>query len=186
MVKRIGLIVAALVAGVAGVQAGGDGALAAGRDRAIVVNDGGRVTRVWDGDTVVIVPPGRRKSFTCRLYGIDAPETPKRGVPGQPYGAASASELRKLVLGQDVAVELTGEQSYGRQVGIILLNGLDLNREMVRRGYAWAYVRHLRRPHASAYLGAEQEARQARRGLWRDRNPMPPWEFRRKLRVGSR
>ncbi|MRR39084.1 nuclease, partial [bacterium] len=33
-----------------------------------------------------------------------------------------------------------------------------------------------------SYLAAEQEARQAGRGLWRDRNPMPPWEFRRKLR----
>ncbi|CAG0971878.1 Thermonuclease [Geobacteraceae bacterium] len=184
--KRIGLIVAALLAGMSGVLAGGVGASAAGRDRADAVVAGGRVTRVWDGDTVVIAPPGRGKSYTCRLYGIDAPETPKKGVPGQPYCVASAAELRKLVLSRDVAVELTGEQSHGRQVGIILLNGVDLNREMVRRGYAWAYVRHLRRPHASAYLGAEQEARQARRGLWLDRNPMPPWEYRRKLRVGSR
>lgn len=186
MVKRIGLIVVVLLAGLTGVLTGGDGASATGHDRAGVVIVGGRVTKVWDGDTVVIAPTRTKKSYTCRLYGIDAPETPKKGVPGQPYGAAAGAELRKLVLGRDVAVELTGEQSHGRQVGIILLNGMDLNREMVRRGYAWAYVRHLRRPHASAYLGAEQEARQARRGLWGERNPMPPWEFRRKLRVGSR
>ncbi|GLI39723.1 thermonuclease family protein [Geobacter hydrogenophilus] len=179
--KRTALIAAALLAGLSGVPAGGDGAAADGRNLA----SGGRVTRVWDGDTVVITPQGG-KAYTCRLYGIDAPETPKKGVPGQPYGAAAAAELRRLVLGRNVAVELTGEQSYRRQVGIILLDGVDLNREMARRGYAWAYVRHLRRPHVSAYLGAEQEARQARRGLWRDRNPMPPWEFRRNLCMDRR
>lgn len=170
--KRFSLIVLAVFAGMAVVGAGGSVSLAAG----------GRVTKVWDGDTVVVQPAGGGRSYTCRLYGIDAPETPKKGVPGQPYGQASAAELRRMALGREVAVEFTGEQSHGRQVGIILLNGRDLNQEMVRRGYAWAYVRHLRRPHASTYLAAEQEARQAKRGLWRDRNPMPPWEFRGKLR----
>jgi len=175
-VKNIGLSVLAVLVGLVVVGAGWDLSLAAG----------GRVTRVWDGDTVVIRPAGGGRSYTCRLYGIDAPETPKEGIPGQPYGQAAAAQLRRMVLGREVAVEFTGEQSYGRQVGIIILNGVDLNQEMVRRGYAWAYVRHLRRPHISAYLAAEQEARQARRGVWRDSNPMPPWEFRRKLRRDRR
>lgn len=170
--KRFSLIVLAVFVSMVVVGTGGSVCLAAG----------GRVTKVWDGDTVVVQPASGERSYTCRLYGIDAPETPKKGVPGQPYGQASSVELRRMALGREVAVEFTGEQSHGRQVGIILLNGRDLNQEMVRRGYAWAYVRHLRRPHASTYLAAEQEARQARRGLWRDRNPMPPWEFRRKLR----
>uniref|UniRef100_A0A831TYE0 Nuclease n=1 Tax=Geobacter metallireducens TaxID=28232 RepID=A0A831TYE0_GEOME len=174
--KTIGLSVLAVLVGLVVVGAGWGVSLAAG----------GRVTKVWDGDTVVIRPLGGGRSYTCRLYGIDAPETPKDGIPGQPYGQASAAELRRMALGREVAVEFTGEQSHGRQVGIIFLDGRDLNQEMVRRGYAWAYVRHLRRPHASAYLAAEQEARQAGRGLWRERNPVPPWEFRGKLRKDRR
>ena len=181
MGKRISLSGAALLAGLFCTLANAYVVSAV----AYTLASGGRVTRVWDGDTVVITPP-RGRSFTCRLYGIDAPETSRKGVPGQPYGAAAAAKLRKLVLGRDVEVKLTGEQSYKRQIGIIMLDGVDLNQEMVRRGYAWAYVRYLRRPFASAYLGAEEDARRARRGLWRDRNPMPPWEFRGKLRRDRR
>ncbi|ABB32602.1 nuclease (SNase domain protein) [Geobacter metallireducens RCH3] len=185
MVKRGASIVAVLLTGLCYTPTNAHVVSAAGRDFAYTSTSGGRVTRVWDGDTVVITPPWGR-SFTCRLYGIDAPETPGKGVPGQPHGAAAAAKLRKLVLGRDVAVKLTGERSYKRQIGIIMLDGVDVNQEMVRRGYAWAYVRYLRRPYVSDYLGAEQKARQARRGLWRDRNPMPPWEFRRMLRKWRR
>lgn len=59
-------------------------------------------------------------------------------------------------------------------------DGQDINLEMVRRGYAWAYKQYLRRPYASAYIEAEREARGKRLGLWRDDNPTPPWEFRHK------
>lgn len=186
MVKCIGLIAVSLLAGLLLVPVGGRAASADASGRFDTVAEYGRVTRVWDGDTVVITPVGKRKGYNCRLYGIDAPETRKKEIPGQPYGVAAAAALRKLVLGREVVVELTGEQSYRRKVGIILLEGVDLNREMVRKGYAWAYVRHLRGPYASAYLEAEREARQERRGLWRDRNPLPPWEFRSQLRVNGK
>lgn len=185
--NRTALIVLAVIAELIIMLPGGGVSSAAGRGQEdFSLASSGRVARVWDGDTVVIEPVGGGSPYTCRLYGIDAPETPKKGVPGQPYGQASGAELRRFVLRRDVRVKFTGGQSHGRLIGIVLLDGMDMNREMVRRGYAWAYVRHLRRPHASAYLGAEQEARQARRGLWRDYNPTPPWEFRRKLRVGRR
>lgn len=58
----------------------------------------------------------------------------------------------------------------------------DINQEMVREGFAWAYQRYLDRPYASGYIEAEEQARRERRGLWRQGNPVAPWEFRKGLR----
>jgi len=49
---------------------------------------------------------------------------------------------------------------------------------MVKRGYAWAYRRYLKGPYASEYLEAEKVARASQLGLWEQKNPQPPWEFR--------
>ncbi len=148
----------------------------------------GKVMKVSDGDTVVISPIEGGAFFKCRLYGIDAPETPKvskRGrviKPGQPYGEEAAKELKKLILGEIVTVTTTGAKTYNREVCRIYRGGMDVNLEMVKRGYAWAYTHYLKRPYASEYIEAEKEAREKHRGLWQDANPAPPWEFRRGLR----
>ncbi|MDH4027718.1 MAG: thermonuclease family protein [Nitrospirota bacterium] len=140
----------------------------------------GTVTRVVDGDTVIVRPDiaGGRK-LTCRLYGIDAPETPKRGRRGQEYGREADRVMRNLVLGCRVDATLTGDKTYNRDVCIIKKDGMDINREMVSRGYAWAYRRYLKGPYASEYIDAESRARAMRLGLWQQSNPQPPWEFRR-------
>lgn len=142
----------------------------------------GTVMQVKDGDTVTVIPAEGGQGFICRLYGIDAPETSKRGKSGQPYGEEATKELKKLVLGQTVNIETTGAKTYKREVCIIKKNGIDINLEMVKRGYAWAYVQYLKRPHASIYIDAEREARAKRLGLWADNNPMPPWEWRKAKR----
>ncbi|AAR34575.1 thermonuclease family protein [Geobacter sulfurreducens] len=144
---------------------------------------GDRVITVKDGDTVVIAPAGGGKPYPCRLYGIDTPETPKKRKQGQPYGQEAADELSSLVLGKEVKVLLTGDTTYNRQVGTIEVDGVNVNLEMVRRGYAWAYVQYLRRPHVSEYREAEEDARRQRLGLWQDHNPVPPWEFRKRQRL---
>jgi micrococcal nuclease len=144
----------------------------------------GKVMHVKDGDTVVISPVEGGSFFTCRLYGIDAPETnrPRFGQPGQRYGEEASRELKKLILGETVEVTTTGQKTYKREVCLIRKDGVDINLEMVRMGYAWAYRQYLRRPYASDYIEAEKEARAKRLGLWADPNPTPPWEFRRRLR----
>lgn len=141
----------------------------------------GKVMQVKDGDTVVVNPEDGGQFFICRLYGIDAPETthPRFGKKSQPYGEEAARELKKLILGQNVQVFLTGQKTYNREVCLIKKDGLDVNLEMVKRGYAWAYKQYLKRPHASEYINAENEARRRKLGLWQDNNPTPPWEFRR-------
>lgn len=145
-----------------------------------------RVTAVRDGDTVVVEPPGGGERITCRLYGIDAPETPKRDKQGQPYGKQAMKVLKGLVSDRDVTVTFIGERTYSREVCRIEKDGIDINQEMIRRGYAWAYVEYLKRPHASSYAGAEEEARKRRMGLWQDVNPTPPWEFRKRQRVAEK
>jgi micrococcal nuclease len=61
---------------------------------------------------------------------------------------------------------------------IIYKDSMNINLEMVKAGYAWAYRQYLKRPYTSEYIDAETEARQARRGLWQQANPTPPWEWR--------
>ncbi len=138
----------------------------------------GTVTKVSDGDTIV-VRPFSGKLFKCRLYGIDTPEISHNGIVGQPYGNAAERELKNLILHTTVDITLTGDKTYEREVCIIKKMGVDINREMVIRGYAWAYIEYLKGPYASEYIRAEAEARKMRRGLWQQRNPTPPWEFRR-------
>ena len=105
-----------------------------------------------------------------------------RRTGNAPSPTKAARELQRLILGQTVEVKLTGQKTHNREVCIIEKDGKDINKEMVRRGYAWAYRKHLRRPYTSEYIGAEEEARAQRLGLWQQTNPQPPWEFRRQVR----
>ena len=64
---------------------------------------------------------------------------------------------------------------YGRTLARIEVEGQDVNRQMVADGLAWHYVRYSK---DAGLAAAEREARAAARGLWADREPVPPWEWR--------
>ncbi|MEM3647082.1 MAG: thermonuclease family protein [Thermofilum sp.] len=144
----------------------------------------GKVVRVPDGDTIRLeLPysvPGVRTykdgTIAVRLRGVDAPEL------SQPYGRESKAHLEGLVLGKTVRVEIKDIDRYGRIVGYVWVNGTNVNLEQVRKGYAWAYAEYLDRPYASEFYEAEKEARKNRLGLWRESNPTPPWEYRKRRR----
>jgi micrococcal nuclease len=142
----------------------------------------GKVMQVKDGDTVVISPVEGGQFYTCRLYGIDTPEITHGKKPGQPYGEEASKGLKRLILGQTVEVTTTGAKIYNREVCMIKKAGQDINLEMVKLGYAWAYKQYLKRPYASEYIDAERSAREKHLGLWKDNNPTPPWEFRKRQR----
>lgn len=126
-----------------------------------------RVSSVIDGDTLVVAN-GRHK-LTVRLADIDAPEK------DQAHGAASRDALAALVLHQAVQVMPLVTDDYGRMVATLHLGDIDVNATQVRRGWAWENSRF----HANRNLKAlEREARRARRGLWGEAHPLPPWEFR--------
>ena len=148
----------------------------------------GRVVEVADGDTLTVLaaagragsmnpPPPATTQHKIRLNGIDAPES------HQAFGNVSKQRLSSLVFGKDICVKYTKRDKYGRILGIIYIDNLDINLEMLRAGLAWHYKRFDSTP---AYAAAESEARQNRRGLWSDPNPTPPEEFRKAKRNGCR
>ena len=145
----------------------------------------GVVRAVFDGDTVLLATRGQDR-LMVRLYGIDAPETAKRNMPAQPFGKAAKLTLMYKVMGRRVTAEIVDTDQYQRAVAVIRYEGRDINREMVSEGLAWSYRQYLRGPYASEYIQAEERARSLHKGLWRDANPIPPWEFRQALGGGKR
>lgn len=134
----------------------------------------GRVVGVADGDTITVLDAANQLR-KIRLEGIDAPEK------SQPFGQCSKQSLSDLVYGKVVKVDTHKSDRYGRQVGKVLIQGVDVNLEQVSRGLAWHYKAYAREQAAvdqSKYASAEDAARSARKGLWRDAAPMPPWDWR--------
>lgn len=134
----------------------------------------GRVVHVTDGDTITVLDI-RNQQHKIRLAGIDAPER------RQAYGNASKRHLASLVAGKAVSVDWQKRDKYKRIVGKVLLDGQDICLEQIKVGMAWHYKKYEREQlpqDRSIYAAAEDEARAARRGLWKDANPMPPWERR--------
>lgn len=128
----------------------------------------GKVVSVHDGDTLTVLDAANVQ-HKVRLHGIDAPERK------QAFGTVARERLAGLTAGKSVTVLLHDRDKYGRLVAGIVVEGQDVNRQMVAEGLAWHYVRYSRDPGLAA---AEREARAAGRGLWRDREPVPPWEWR--------
>jgi endonuclease YncB( thermonuclease family) len=137
----------------------------------------GMVRAVFDGDTLLLATPDRSR-LRVRLYGIDAPETAKPDRPGQPFGAIARRTLMYKIMGRQISAEIMESDQYRRSVAIIRYAGRDINYEMLDEGMAWAYRPYLTGTYATEYPGAERAARSRRRGLWRDADPLPPWEFR--------
>jgi endonuclease YncB( thermonuclease family) len=106
-----------------------------------------------------------------RLAEIDTPES------RQPYGNRAKQALSALVFGKEVRVVVVDTDRYGRTVGRVYADALDVNAAMVRQGAAWVYRKYSRDP---SLLLLEQEARSARRGLWAlpETERTPPWEWR--------
>lgn len=127
----------------------------------------GRVVGVTDGDTIKVLCD--RTEVKVRLAEIDAPER------GQPFGAKAKVALSDLVFGREVRLDVTDTDRYGRSVARVWVGRTDANREMIRRGYAWAYRKYLT---DTTLLDDEAAAQRARSGLWADAVPTPPWEFR--------
>jgi endonuclease YncB( thermonuclease family) len=127
----------------------------------------GKVVGVHDGDTLTVMRSG--EGVKVRLNQIDAPEL------GQAYGRQSKQSLSDLCFGRQAEVREEGRDKYGRVLGRVFCAGTDANAEQVRRGYAWFYVQYGRDP---ALRELEASARAGRAGLWADRNPTPPWNFR--------
>ena len=130
-----------------------------------------RVIGIKDGDTVVLLTAAKTE-ITVRLSEIDAPERK------QAFGTVSRTFLSDLIFGKEVKLEKLGTDRYGRTLGFIFLrNGTNVNLEMVKNGMAWQYEKYSK---SAVLKKAQASAKSMSIGLWRDLNPVAPWEFRRK------
>ena len=127
-----------------------------------------RVVSVHDGDTITCLDEGN-KQHRIRIDGIDAPER------GQPFGNVARDRMTTLAKGKTATIHGHGNDRYGRLLATVEIEGDDLGLRLVAEGLAWHYVQFNNDPLLAA---AEQKARVARRGLWADAKPVPPWEWR--------
>lgn len=136
----------------------------------------GRVIGVADGDTITILD-NTNTQYKIRLAGIDAPEKK------QPFGNVSRKSLSDMVYGKQVIVDWNKQDRYGRTVGKVLVNGIDANLEQVKNGLAWFYKKYQNEQPLQDrldYLHAQEAAENSKLGLWIDKEPIAPWDFRKK------
>ena len=139
----------------------------------------GEVVAVADGDTVTLLDK-ENKQFKLRLAYIDAPEK------AMPFGQAAKQSLSDLVYRQTVSADIDDVDRYGRGVARIKKGEQDINLTQVAAGLAWHYAIYAKKTQSrsdfSQYHDAQQAAQSSQMGLWQDRDPTPPWDWRRNQR----
>lgn len=136
----------------------------------------GRVVGVIDGDTIDILTVDREQ-IRIRLAGIDAPEK------AQPFGNRAKQKMSDLVFDKTARVEFSKRDRYGRVIGKVLVDGRDASLGLIDSGLAWHYKKYASEQSAgdrASYSAAEEKARSLSIGLWRDDQPIAPWDWRRR------
>jgi micrococcal nuclease len=126
------------------------------------------VVGVHDGDTLTGLTVDHHQ-VKVRLEGIDAPEL------GQPFGKAAKRALSEKAFGNGAKIIVASHDQYGRVVGHVTVNGRDVGKDLVREGFAWCDPRF---NHDKTLVADEQAARRTKAGLWAEKSPTPPWEYR--------
>jgi endonuclease YncB( thermonuclease family) len=145
----------------------------------------GSVVAVADGDTVTVLDSNYVR-HKVRVAGIDAPEK------SQPFGGRSKRSLSALAYGKEASVEWKKKDRYGRIVGKVLVRPadcrdcsmtFDVGMAQLSTGMAWWYRKYAAEQSTDdreRYEAVELQAREEGQGLWRDAEPVPPWEWRRR------
>jgi micrococcal nuclease len=161
MLRRLLPIILLAVAGAIGGQSllDGGGAGAGGGPAAATVE------RVVDGDTIVL-----RGGERVRYIGVDTPESVKPGSPVECFGKAASRANARLVEGERVLLRYDVERRdrYGRTLAYVrrARDGLFVNAELVRRGFATPLSIPPNVAHAGEFRRLARAAREAGRGLW--------------------
>ncbi len=128
----------------------------------------GQVLRIIDGDSLVLNVNGAQ--YRVELATIDAPEL------NQPWGMAAADSLHRTLTGHFVVVNSKGQAA--QLTGEIIFRGRDVALDLVTDGLAWALPGAADDPKTAVFTAAEDIARQQKRGLWSDDEPIAPWDWR--------
>ena len=134
-----------------------------------------KVVGVTDGDTFTGLTADNIQ-VKCRIYGIDAPETRNGGA--QPFCQKSKQTLSDLIFGKQVQIKIQNKDRWQRAVvWVYTSDGKDISAEMLKAGMAWHYKQYSK---DNEYAELENAARKQKIGLWADKNPVAPWEWRKK------
>lgn len=121
--------------------------------------------RVVDGDTFIL-----EDDTKVQIWGIDAPEK------GQPYASQATGALEKTLKGRALKLKVKETDQYGRKVAEVSAGKTNLALFMVNGGYAWHD--DFNAPDATKLATAMKKAKKAKKGLWKDKNPVKPYDFR--------
>lgn len=127
------------------------------------------VTKISDGDTATCLDQTDNSQVKIRFAQIDAPESK------QDFGSKSRQALADLIFNKKVDLKIEETDRYGRSVAEVFLNGKNINKQMVKDGYAWAYKEYNK---DKSYLELQKSAQAAKVGLWAHKNPIYPQDFR--------
>lgn len=129
----------------------------------------GQVASILDGGTIEVLRNG--KAERVRLNGIACPKN------DQPYSEQAKQAMSDLVFSMEVELQIYGKDKSGRILAdVVRLDGTNINHALVQEGWCWWDRRHA--PGDTQLEALEQEARDTKKGLWADANPVPPWEWR--------
>jgi micrococcal nuclease len=134
------------------------------------VEQTGKVIKIVDGDTFDMLTK-EKTTLRIRMNGIDCPERK------QDFYQSAKNALAGYVFNKEVKLLITGRDRNKRIIATVYCNGKNINLAMIQNGYAWHYKKYST---DTVYEKAEQQARLARRGLWRMDHPVAPWDFRKK------
>ncbi len=130
-----------------------------------------KVISITDGDTFKGLTKEEKIEIRYRIYGIDAPEKK------QDFGAKSKDYLSELIAGKTVGIKTDSQDGYGRYiVWVYTPDGKDVSAEMLKAGMAWHYKEY---DSSELYETLEIKAKKKKTGLWVDKAPVAPWDFRR-------
>jgi len=137
-------------------------------------NEEGLIINVVDGDTVHLLNDNQEK-LKVRLHHIDAPEL------DQYYGKESKFVLEQLILNKKVTVISDKKDKYKRLLGVISLDEVDVNLEMIKAGAAWHFKKYAKFDQSKdqylIYDENEYQAKLKKIGLWKEK-AISPWLWR--------
>lgn len=128
------------------------------------------VTRISDGDTATCLKDDKKTQVKIRFAQIDAPESK------QEFGTVSKQALSNMIFNKNIDLVVEETDRYGRNVAEVFIDGVNVNKYMVKNGYAWAYKEYMK---DKDYLRLQESAQNAKVGIWSHPKPIYPQDFRR-------
>lgn len=126
---------------------------------------------IHDGDTFIVA----KGNIVYRLWGVDAPEE------GQPWADVARLALQTMIRKRIITLQSYHGDTYGRPVVLATVRGKDVGLELLKMGLAWHDTRFA--PDKKEYAEAMAQAQKDGRGLWSDKKPVPPWEYRAQKKI---